>query len=1148
MGNFDFVTAAWPDISDEARRAEHYAYGEPRSSVFYARRSLELVVHWLYRADASLSLPYNSRDLSSLLFEPTFKALVGPGIHTKMNVIRMRGNDAVHQAGAIKDVQSLPVVRELFHVLIWLATRYAATPDLRPAPGLPFDAASIPRPQPGAAARTREQLQKLADANAVKDAQLAKANQDNDDLTAELAALREAMALAKAANKEIVDPHDYREDETRYLFIDLLLGEAGWSLSDTRDREFPVTGMPRAPGSKRDDPGNGFVDYVLWGENGLPLALVEAKRTTRDPRVGQEQARLYADALERQFGQRPVIFYSNGYEHHIWDDTQYPPRPVAGFYTRDQLALLVQRRTAKHPLVSSGSTPGTSINAAIAGRHYQVQAVTKIAESFESGHERKALLVMATGSGKTRTVIALTDVLMRANWAKRVLFLADRIALVNQATGEFKKHLPDAAPVNLLTDRESDGRVFVSTYGTMMGLIDQGGAGSEGGLRRFGPGYFDLIIIDEAHRSVYQKYGEIFSYFDSLLVGLTATPKDEVDHNTYSLFNLEDGVPTDSYELGQAIADGYLVPPVARPIALGFMTRGIRYADLTPDERDQWDLLDWDDGLVPDEIDAAAVNKWLFNADTVDKVLEVLMSEGRRVAGGDRLGKTIVFAKNNAHADFIAARFNINYPEYAGQFARVVTYKTEFVQNLIGEFSKADSSPHIAISVDMLDTGIDVPDVVNLLFFKPVYSKTKYWQMIGRGTRLQPDLYGPGADKADFMIFDVCDNIAFFNVDMPGTVSGQPEPLRQRSFKARVNLLRAIDALGSPDESQRALRGSVAASLHGTVAGMNHGNFLVRGHLRQVERFADAAAWVTPSAEALETAVEHLSGLPSSVHALDTNEEAKRFDLLTLRAQLGVVSLEPEDVNAFARAKVRLQAIAEALGEQRNIPVIKQNLELIQAVASDEWWDGVTVGLLELMRLRLRGLVRLVEKTKQAIVYTDFEDTLDDLAPVEVRISTPGVDRERFREKLLAFLREHQGQVVFHKLRMGRQLTTLDLVELERILTETGGFSVAEIASGTAEANGLGLFIRSVAGMDRGAAAEALDAFVGQADFTANQLAFVKLIVDQLTQRGAVATGLLYEAPYTDFAPHGPDELFTDAQVTNLIDVLRHVAATAVAS
>lgn len=1142
MSNFEFSKAGWPAISEEARRAEHYAYGDPRSSLFYARRALELTVHWLYHVDESLHAPYNGTELSALMFEPTFKNLVGQAVLAKMTVIRKRGNDAAHKIQPMTDTESLPVVRELFHVLIWLATHYAASVEQRPPADTIFDVTVIPRPTPGAAAKTRLQLEKLAEENSAKDALLVLARSENVVLAAELAALRVAIATAKAANAVVPDTHDYREAETRHLFIDLLLAEAGWPLTDERDREFPVTGMPRGPLAKADDPGAGFADYVLWGNDGLPLAVVEAKRTTRDPRAGQEQARLYADALERQFGQRPVIFYTNGYEHHIWDDASYAPRQVSGFYTKDQLMLLVQRRTSKRPLIAEG------INNDIAGRHYQIQAVTKIAESFERDNERKALLVMATGSGKTRTVIALADLLMRANWAKRVLFLADRIALVNQAATAFKEFLPNAAPVNLLTDRDSDGRVFVSTYGTIMGLIDQGGTDGPGALRRFGPGYFDLIITDEAHRSVYQKYGEIFSYFDSLLVGLTATPKDEVDHNTYSLFNLEDGVPTDSYELAQAIADGYLVPPVARPISLGFMARGIRYDDLSADERDQWDLLDWDDGLIPEEIDAAAVNKWLFNADTVDKVLEVLMTEGRKVASGDRLGKTIVFAKNNAHAEFIEERFNANYPEYAGKFARVVTYKTEFAQNVINDFSRPESAPHIAISVDMLDTGIDVPDVVNLVFFKPVYSKTKYWQMIGRGTRLRPDLYGPNAPKKDFVIFDVCGNIAFFNVEMADSGAGAAEPLGQRSFKARISLLRALDTITAPDADQVALRESLAGRMHSTVAGMNHGNFLVRRHLRQVERFAEATAWLTASAADWETAAEHLSGLPSAVYATDTDEKAKRFDLLALKAQLGVISLDAADVGAFVKAQLLIRAIADALGEQRNIPLVQQNLELIQAVASEEWWEGVTVAMLELMRLRLRGLVHLVDKTKQAIVYTDFEDTLDDLEDLEIHIASPGVDRERFREKLLAFLREHQDQAVLHKLRMGRQLTALDLSELERILTETGGFTATDLAEGVAEAHGLGLFIRSVAGMDRQAASDALDTFVGDATLTGNQLAFVRLIIDQLTQRGSVDAELLYEAPFTDFAPRGLKHLFSEEQVANLLGVLRHVSETAEAS
>src|SRR5213594_2238701 len=338
--------------------------------------------------------------------------------------------------------------------------------------------------------------------------------------------------------------------------------------------------------------------------------------------------------------------------------------------------------------------------------------VRRIAEALERDHDRKALLVMATGAGKTRTVIALCDLLMRCNWVKRVLFLADRVALVKQAVNAFKRFLPDASPVNLVTERDAEGRVFVATYPTMMGLIDE----AADGQRRFGVGHFDLVIIDEAHRSVFQKYRAIFDYFDSLLVGLTATPKDEVDRNTYSLFDLENGVPTDAYSLEEAVRDGFLVPPKAVSVPLRFQREGIKYDELSEEDKDQWDALEWDeDGNVPNRVEAEAVNKWLFNKDTVDKVLEHLMTRGLAVAGGDRLGKTIVFAKNQAHAEFIAERFDANYPRLLGAFSRVITFKTEYAQSLIDDFSNKDKVPHIAISVDMLDTGIDIHEVVNLV-------------------------------------------------------------------------------------------------------------------------------------------------------------------------------------------------------------------------------------------------------------------------------------------------------------------------------------------------------------------------------------------------------------------------------------------------
>ncbi|MEO7854937.1 MAG: DEAD/DEAH box helicase family protein, partial [Rubrivivax sp.] len=694
MSNFSFLQTEWPLLHESAVKAEAMVHANARAACFYARRTLELAVAWLYKHDRSLRLPYQD-NLNALIHEPSFGQVVGQAVFTKTKVIKNLGNLAVHSTRKVLPADALVATRELFHLCYWLARTYGQRG--RPDPGLPFNTTLLAKPAaaaPAAMPQTLDQLQKLEAQLAERDQKLATLLGAKVSLDAELARLRDEVAAAKQANAATPDTHDYSEAETRDYFIDLLLKEAGWQLDPKKNFEVEVTGMPNAE-------KQGFVDYVLWGDDGKPLALVEAKRTKKDAKVGQQQARLYADCLEQQYGQRPVIFCSNGYEHWIWDDALYPPRAVQGFYKKAELALMIQRRSSRKPLATA------AIDAGIAERYYQVRTVRRIGETFEKHNLRKALAVMATGAGKTRTVIALADVLMRANWAKRVLFLADRVALVNQAVNAFKKHLPDSSPVNLVTDKHTEGRVFVSTYPTMMGLIDD----SSDGQRRFGAGHFDLIIIDEAHRSVYQKYRAIFDYFDALLVGLTATPKDEIDHNTYSLFDLETGVPTDAYDLDQAVADGHLVPPKAVSVPLKFQREGIKYDQLSEAEQEQWDALEWnEDGTPPpDEVEAAALNKWLFNTDTVDKVLAHLMTNGQKVAGGDRLGKTIVFAKSNDHAEFIAERLNINYPHFKGEFVRVITYKTAYAQSLIDAFSAKDKAPHIAISVDMLDTGIDVP-------------------------------------------------------------------------------------------------------------------------------------------------------------------------------------------------------------------------------------------------------------------------------------------------------------------------------------------------------------------------------------------------------------------------------------------------------
>ncbi|WP_245501534.1 DEAD/DEAH box helicase family protein [Mesorhizobium sp. M2A.F.Ca.ET.067.02.1.1] len=632
--NFTFLAAEFPTVHEAAVEAERQAGVSPTAAAFFAGKTVELAVKWAFLNDPGLKLPYQD-NIAALLHEPSFRRAAGEAVFAKAKFINTLRNRAVHEEKTIRPGDAAGAVKELFHVCFWLARTYAR--KAKPADGLAFD--------PSVLARRDETLKKAfahlkaqqAELDA-KNGELTKLLSDRQNLDAELRRLRAEVAAARHAAEAMPSTHDYNEAETRDRFIDLLLREAGWALDRSEDTEFRVEGMP-------NEQGIGFVDYVLWGADGKPLGLVEAKRTRKDARQGQQQAKLYADRLEARYGQRPVIFYSNGYEHWIWDDVRYPPRQIGGFYKRDELELLVQRRTSRRKLAE------TKLNTKIAGdkRPYQQRAIRAIAKAFEDETERKALLVMATGSGKTRTVIALVDLLMRAGWVKRILFLADRVALVNQAAGAFKAHLPDSAPVNLVTERSSEGRVFLSTYPTMMNLID----GRQEGKAKFGSGHFDLIVIDEAHRSVYQRYRAIFEYFDSFLVGLTATPKDEIDKNTYSLFDLEDGVPTDAYSLEEAVADGHLVPPVAISVPLKIVRSGLRYDDLSEEEKDQWDMLEWGEDEIPDTVEAAEVNKRLFNQDTVDQVIAHLMQNGLKVEGGDRLGKTIIFAKNQAHAVYI---------------------------------------------------------------------------------------------------------------------------------------------------------------------------------------------------------------------------------------------------------------------------------------------------------------------------------------------------------------------------------------------------------------------------------------------------------------------------------------------------------------
>ena len=1112
MSNFIFLQKEWFSICDSATKAEGYLNSDTRAACWYARMTLEQIVDWLYRYDPN----YKSYEpsLGARVHDPCFRANAGENIFTKATVIMSIGNRAAHGKAA-KQAEAYTAIQELFHIAYWLARTYGD--KARPDPSLQFDEKLIPQTKKQDAI-SAEQLRSVEN-------RLRQEQTEKDALKQELEALRVEFAKAKAANQQTPDTHNYNEEQTRDYFIDLLLNEAGWALDKKEDREYEVAGMP-------NNQGIGFVDYVLWGDDGKPLAVVEAKRTRRDAREGQQQAKLYADCLETKFGRRPVIYYTNGYEHWFWDDKNLPPRPVQGFHKKDEIELLMQRRTSHQSLAS------IEIDKEIVERSYQHQAIRSITEAIEQHNQRRSLVVMATGSGKTRTVIALVDLLMRAGWVKRVLFLADRVSLVKQASREFGKHLPNIAVINLLDNSNAQGRVYVSTYQTMLNQINN----TDTTVKKFGIGFFDLIIVDEAHRSIYSKYGAIFSYFDSYLVGLTATPKNEVDRNTYSLFQMQTGVPTFAYSLDDAITAGYLVPPKAISVPVHFPREGIKYDELSEEEKQQWDELEWGEDGPPNEVDPAAMNQWLFNQDTVDQVIKHMMTKGQKVASGDRIGKTIIFAKNNLHAQYIAERFNINYPQFNGEMTRVITYQTEYAQSLIDAFSVKDKVPHIAISVDMLDTGIDVPEVVNLVFFKRVRSKTKFWQMIGRGTRLCKDLFAPNEDKQFFYILDYCQNLEYFNQNPEASDGSSAESLDAQLFKNRIEVLTTLDARKDKNtKEEQELKEYTANYLHELVANMTLENIVVRPKRKFVEKFSNALSWKAMSSVDAAQAATELANLPSK--KIDTEEEAKRFDLAIIKLQLCVLRGD----KGFERLQSYVRAIAIALELQESIPAIRAQMELIQSLNSDDWWTDVTVGMLEHVRIQLRGLVKLIEKSKRNIVFTNFGDSIGEGVEVELPIRVGGLDYERFKAKARNFLRQHENKLAINKLRRNLPITAADLKELEMILLEQASGDSSLVDRAKEDAHGLGLFVRSLVGLERSAATEAMNAFLTDSTATARQIEFVTLIVDELTKNGAMEDKRLYQSPFVDITPTGPESIFSQAKVEQLFASINEIRLRAVA-
>ena len=1102
MTNFDFLKKErkFAGFANTAITAETLYRIDIPSCVFNIRRATEFAVKWMYSVDGSLVMPYQDT-LVTLINTVEFKDIVGNDLYRRLNFIRMVGNNSAHSTKAITPEQAQLALENLFYFLDFVAYCYADEyEEQKYNPELLKQEQTAPAPK-------QPEL----------DIDIQKLIAENKSLKEELTKKREEQAQTY-----VPKPLDISEYKTRKVYIDTMLIDAGWTLDKDWYNEYELPGMP----NKSEV---GFADYVLFGEDGKPLALIEAKRTCKDVAVGRQQAKLYADLLEKKFGRRPIIFLSNGFDTRIWNDRYYPEHKVSGIYSKRDLEKEFNKLTMRTSLTN------VRVSDNISGRYYQKEAIKAVCRAFDTENRRKALLVMATGSGKTRTTISIVDVLLRHGWVKNVLFLADRNSLVTQAKRAFVNLLPNLSVVNLCEDKENyNARCVFSTYQTMMNCIDD--AKDENGGKLYTVGHFDLIVCDEAHRSIYNKYKDIFTYFDAHLVGLTATPRDEIDKNTYGIFELENGVPTYGYELAQAVQDGFLVDFMSVETTLKLMEQGIVYDDLSDEDKEVYeDLFANEDGEMPEAIDSSALNEKIFNEDTIRKVLAILMEQGIKVDYGNKIGKTIIFAKNHKHAEKIYSIFGKEYPNYPPNFCRVIDNYTNYAQSLIDEFSDAKKLPQIVVSVDMMDTGIDVPEVVNLVFFKKVMSKAKFWQMIGRGTRLCEGLLD-GEDKKQFYIFDFCGNFEFFRMNPKGKNVPMTTSVQERIFDLKTNLVYKLQDLAYQTDDLIAFRNSLIDDITFKVKQLNRDNFSVKQHLKFIDLYSDKKSFEVLTPLDLQQLAEEVAPL---VLPYEDEISAVRFDALMYGIELGYIV-----GNTYSKGIKDLMGKVRAVARVGTIPAVKEQKDFINQVLNTDYVERATINEFETIREKLRDLIKFIPRTEDPVYETDFDD---DILSMDWHTSElDNDDLQNYKMKVNYYIRNHMDVPAIAKLHTNQPLTSEDIQSLEAILWSELG--TKEDYQAEYQDKPLGELVREIVGLDMNSAKQAFSKYLNDVNLDNRQIYFVNQIINYIVQNGMMKNfAVMQESPFTDKGDVG--DIFTDTVIWfDIMKIIKSINANALAA
>jgi type I restriction enzyme R subunit len=1117
--NFEFLRSRRPELASLGGFAEHYAATDPTSALIKLRILVEQLVEVIYDVHR-LSKPFNA-NLFDLLNEVVFTELVPRVVQQKIHAVRVRGNKAAHGEGvSSQDVNAL--IRETYDVCSWFHLMFdggarADIPGFSPISG----ATSLETSKGQLQREKRALLEQLARQEVQLQEVLADLEVERKQREQLERATQEELEQLRQVGEQRARELEFNEDQTRKFLIDGMLVAAGWDVGPNGKstsevgQEVELTGLPTAT-------RKGYADYVLWGDDGKPLAVIEAKKTSKSAAQGRTQATQYANVLEVEHGRRPIIFYTNGVEVFLWDDIEkwaddqgFPPRRVYGFYSKDSLDYLMFQRTNREQL------PLVSPKQEIAGRMYQLEAIKRVTERFADNH-RKALIVMATGTGKTRVAVSLCDVMSRSKWAKRILFLCDRKELRKQAENAFKEFMPGdpRTVVTAQTASDRDKRIYLATYPAMMKCFQS-----------FDVGFFDLIIADESHRSIYNKHRDLFRYFDAHQVGLTATPVNLIDRNTFKLFRCEDDNPTANYEYTQAINETppYLVPFRVVKVTTKFQREGIKYGQMTDEQKRQLEEQVADAESV--EHETSDIDRLIFNRDTSRAILRNLLDDGIRDASGSLPGKSIIFARNHRHAEHLADVFDELYPRYGGNFCRVIDNYDPKAEQLIDDFKDPDHQLRIAISVDMLDTGIDVPEIVNLVFAKPVKSYVKFWQMIGRGTRLRPNLFGPGEDKKEFLIFDHWGNFEYFDEHYEEKVPAPTRSLRQRVFEARLELARV--ALEKMD--QQAFKTAIKLVESDLNALKASDAIEVRDHWRDLQKLSEQQALESFHAATHAKLVEEIAPLMRWADVRGS-EDAHRFDLTA--AELQTALLEQSSAVEDLRGKIvnDVEALSKSLNQ------VRAKTDTINKVRQTSFWESPSVSDVEDLRKDLRSVMKFKVRTTAPSLDPQEIDVDDGDVEREAHIPTfEGQELIAYRHRVENVLKEHfAAHPVLSKIREGYAVSEGDLDTLAgEIITIDPQVDIRHLPIHINIKGDLHRALRSIVGLDAQAVDAAFTDFTHKhMELTSQQLRFLAMLKSHICANGGLEIDRLYEAPFTTINAEGIDGVFDDNLINELLDII----------